>query len=121
MALISCPECEAKVSELAISCPQCGCPIAEPEPQDLHVTAPRSRGVHIILGLLFGAIGFHNFYSGHNGRGAFKLIVFSITFLLDLSTGFNTGFCLVAAVFLGLCALIEIIFVGRDGHGYPMV
>lgn len=28
MALISCPECQAQISELAKSCPKCGCPIS---------------------------------------------------------------------------------------------
>jgi hypothetical protein len=29
MALISCPECDSEVSDLALACPHCGCPLAE--------------------------------------------------------------------------------------------
>lgn len=36
---------------------------------------PKSRGVYIILGLLFGCLGIHNFYAGYVGRGAAQLII----------------------------------------------
>lgn len=131
MALINCPECSTQVSERAISCPSCGCPISR---QALGaagtastvsvvqvVSVAKSRWIHIILGLLFGGVGFHNFYSGHNGRGGIKIGLFSVGFVLDASTGFRSGFVLVAAVINALWALGEIIFVTTDANGGKMV
>ena len=136
MALIKCPECSTQVSEKAASCPSCGCPIAAQNlvqlgvpatptsipthPPPATVTISKSRGVHIILGLLFGGMGFHNFYSGHNLRGAIKIGVFLIAFALDASTRFYSGFSLVAFVAFALWALIEVITVKDDASGNAM-
>lgn len=32
MALINCPECEARISDKAVACPQCGYPLPQAEP-----------------------------------------------------------------------------------------
>jgi TM2 domain-containing membrane protein YozV len=81
----------------------------------------KSRGVYIILGLLFGGMGFHNFYSGHNLRGAIKIGIFLIAFVLDASTRFYSGFSLVALVIFALWSLIEVITVKQDAAGNVMV
>jgi len=136
MALVSCPECSTNVSDRAVSCPSCGCPIAkQPEiapqpvsqstapthsPSPRPLTVSKSRGTYIIIGLLFGAIGFHNFYSSHYGRGWIKVGLFSLGFALDASTGFRTGFSLVALVLCGLWALVEIVFQKNDAAGNAM-
>lgn len=134
MALINCPECSTSVSDKAISCPSCGCPIANSagnQPaaaapntgamaQSFMVTVSKSRGAYIILGLLFGGLGFHNFYSGHNGSGAIKVGMVLVTLALDASTRFYTGFSIIALVICGLWSLIEIISVKTDAHGNAM-
>lgn len=126
MALISCPECSTKVSDKAISCPSCGCPISAP----VHappittaspvVTLSKSRGTYIILAILFGAFGFHNFYSGHNVSGGIKLGLFLVAFVLDASTGFYSAFSLVLLVIFELWALIEAFNVSTDARGNQM-
>ena len=136
MALIKCPECSTQVSDKAASCPSCGCPIARQTQPQLSaptplastptniapptVTITKSRGVYIILGLLFGVMGFHNFYSGHNLRGAIKIGLFLIAFALDASTRFYSGFSLVALVIFALWSLIEVITVKNDASGNAM-
>ena len=131
MALINCPECATQVSDKAVSCPSCDCPIAKSAAQTMQlspgrysapptVTVSKSRGVYIILGLLFGGVGFHNFYSGHNLRGAIKIGVFLIAFALDASTRFYSGFSFVALVIFALWSLIEIITVKTDVNGTVM-
>ncbi|MBQ0960343.1 TM2 domain-containing protein [Ideonella sp. 4Y11] len=135
MALIKCPECSTQVSDKAASCPSCGYPLADATPVEGGVQAQRtpaqvnypptvkiskSRGAYIILGILFGYIGFHNFYSGHNLRGAVKFGVFILTFALDASTRFYTGFSIVAMVIFALWSLIEIVTVKNDAAGYSM-
>lgn len=81
MALIVCPECQKEVSDQAAACPACGYPIHKvveletPAQQaPAVVTVRKSRGVYIVLGLLFGMLGIHNFYAGYHGYGAAQLI-----------------------------------------------
>jgi uncharacterized membrane protein YvbJ len=63
MALISCPECKAQVSDQAGSCPQCGYPMKAPQiaPKQLHPdlvdpreTQGKSHPVLWTLGILCG-------------------------------------------------------------------
>jgi len=84
------------------------------------VTVSRNRGVYIILGLLFGGVGFHNFYAGHTVRGAVKLGIFLMAFAVDASLRFYTGFAIVAFALFALWALIEIIIVKNDACGNAM-
>ena len=95
MALISCPECATSVSDRALACPKCGCPIAKPSAVSADVPSPapaqvvtvsKSRGVYIILGLLFGVLGIHDFYAGYNGRGATKFVLVAFCFFMDSTT-----------------------------------
>jgi TM2 domain-containing membrane protein YozV len=124
MALISCPECATNVSDKALSCPSCGCPISAPStPSSVTptaVTVAKSRGVYIILGILFGAFGFHNFYSGHNLSGGIKIGIILLAFVLDAATSFYTGWSLVALVICELWALLEIMVVSTDASGNKM-
>jgi TM2 domain-containing membrane protein YozV len=73
------------------------------------VRPTKSRGVYIILGLFFGCLGIHNFYAGHNGRGAAQLI---ITILL--------GWLIIGLVITVLWSLIELIAETQDGDGQRM-
>lgn len=84
------------------------------------VTGSRNRGVYIILGLLFGGVGFHNFYAGHNVRGAIKSGTVLIAFAVDASLRFYTGFVLMALALFSLWSLIEIITVKKDACGNAM-
>ena len=84
------------------------------------VTVSKSRGVYIILGLLFGGMGFHNFYAGHHVRGAVKIGIVLIAFAVDASLRFYTGFALVAMALFTLWSLIEIITVKKDASGKAM-
>ncbi len=57
------------------------------EPRKAVPPLVRNRGIFIILGLVFGLFGFHNFYAGHYKRGAFKigcLLFAAVTKDLDL-------------------------------------
>lgn len=84
------------------------------------VTVSRSRGAYIILGLLFGWVGLHNFYAGHKVRGAFKMGIVLIAFGVDAALRFYTGFALVALALFTLWSLIEIITIKKDGSGNAM-
>lgn len=68
--------------------------------------SPKSRLAYCILGILFGALGIHNFYSGHSKRGLIKLL---LTVLL----------CWTLIVPLGvfIWVLVEICTVNADSEG----
>lgn len=65
---------------------------------------PKSRVVYIIFGLLWGVLGFHNFYAGYIGRGILQLILTC------------TGIGLIITI---IWVLIEIIAVRTDARGLP--
>ena len=139
MALISCPECNSSVSDKATGCPQCGFPIntiapvtrassSEP-PQKFHtdyvrpekstsfkqgsttiVKSAKSRGIYIILGLLLGGLGIHNFYAGYYGRG-----------LAQLLTVLILGWFVIGLVIVGVWIIIELFTVTHDAAGDEMV
>jgi TM2 domain-containing membrane protein YozV len=126
MALVNCPDCGKQVSTEAIACPGCGRPIKAPgarpgissaigssgqqhQPTPVVVQTVKSRGVFIILGLLLGCLGIHNFYAGYNGKGAAQLI---ITLVL--------GWVIVGLVVTALWALIDVCTVTVDAHGNRM-
>lgn len=136
MALIKCPECSTQVADQAASCPSCdssiaaqsqpplGVPVSltstQTPPPPTTVTVSRSRGAYIALGILFGGVGFHNFYAGHKVRGAIKLGISLVAFAVDASLRFYTGFAIVALALFWLWSLIEIITVKKDGSGNAM-
>ena len=127
MPLIDCPDCGKKVSTEAVSCPGCGRPVksAEVSPSvavgGLRTSSPqqgsppvvvqslKSRGLFIILGLLLGCLGIHNFYAGYYGRGAAQLM---ITLVL--------GWVIVGFLITAIWALIEIVTVKVDAQGNPL-
>lgn len=137
MALIACPECNARVSDRADNCPQCGYPIKsiicrphEPSEKPLHPdyvraereqvpgesVAPRvvkqakSRGVYVILGLFLGCLGIHNFYAGYFGRGVCQLLIVLIF-----------GWFVIGLVVVAIWVLVELFVVTEDAAGDPLV
>ena len=112
MPLTTCPDCHREVSTEAVACPSCGRPMKPSGPAAPQQTAPivvkaaKSRGVFIILGILLGLLGIHNFYAGYYGRGAAQLI---ITLLL--------GWVVIGIFITGFWVLIELFTVRHDADG----
>ena len=131
MALISCPECSTSVSDKAIACPKCGCPIAKPTasatsterttaPATTVVTVSKSRGVYIILGLLFGVLGIHDFYAGYNGRGAAKFCLLAFCFFMDATTPGGFVVTRLVAAIMALWTLFQLFMTTSDRAGNAM-
>jgi TM2 domain-containing membrane protein YozV len=103
-----CLFCGEVIPDSAMKCVHCG------EYLDGRVVRggllPKSRGIYIILGLLFGTLGIHNFYAGRYGVGAAQCI---LTVLLCWT--YIVPFLVV------IWALVELFVQREDGAGNPMV
>src|SRR5262249_52022542 len=112
-----CPQCGTSNWSAATQCNQCKAPspfqssqfYAPQQPIHMVVEIPKSRGVYIVLALLLGGLGIHNFYAGRIGPGITQLLLMIFTFWLILP------------IFaIGLWVLIEVIVVDKDGQGRRM-
>jgi len=116
---MNCPYCNGPIPFNASQCPGCGAPVQQPSsvsqpamPQPPIVNQSvaasvnrRNRVVYIVLGLLLGCLGIHNFYAGRTGRGVAQLL---ITVLLGWIGGW---------VVTEIWAIIDIVTVTTDGKG----
>ena len=83
MALISCPECGAEISDSARQCPRCGRPMAEPSSE---AVTTRAGGKWEALGFSLIAVGI---VLGIAGLGAFAGALAILGFALFLVGRFN--------------------------------
>lgn len=97
----------------------------------------RNRGLYIIIALLTGMLGFHNFYAGHLKKGGLQflatvvsILIIPVTAMLSvlISGGDNGGeasklvmFAVVAAPVLAVCnaisVILDIVETKTDGYG----
>ncbi len=68
----------------------------------------KSRAVYIVLAVLFGGLGIHNFYAERFGRGVIQLVLTVLFFWLIIP---------ILVVFVWV--LVDILTVTSDGHGVP--
>lgn len=119
-----CPYCMETILAEAKKCKFCG-EILDPVLRDLQSlkqnnngqvivnqnAAPissKSRAAYIVLALIFGLLGVHNFYAGRSGAGIIQL-------LLTLLGGWLAFPLVIVAIWV----IIEIIVVNTDGRGIP--
>ena len=108
-----------------------------PQQQVVYIQVPpkqKNRGIYVILGILFGCLGFHDLYAGHIARGVAHLVLvlyFFVMFLIGLSRveeGDYAQYDIVKAVILFwipwlvniLWVIVELIVIKKDGKGIPM-
>ena len=99
-----CNSCGKQVHEMAEICPSCGCRLARSS-----ILQPKKRWVYILLGLLFGQIGVHDFYARHFGRAVAYL-------LCTVAFAAMGAFPKIIVVYL-IVIIIEICVTKKDGHG----
>ncbi|WP_180876759.1 TM2 domain-containing protein [Stenotrophomonas maltophilia] len=87
--------------------------IGRPEP-DADKLPASSRSMYIVLALLFGPLGFHDFYVGKVGLGALKLAVMAIILFVQ-PIAFAAVFLL-----LYLIAVVQAFAVRHDSQGRPL-
>ena len=132
---MKCEYCDNPVPSGATRCPSCGAAIrfhdenttpnttphtiSTPQGSDIGsvgcsstaynpylFVAKKSRIVYIVLALVFGEIGVHNFYAGFIGRGVAQLLITVLSFGLLFWISW-------------IWAVIEICAVDHDGKGVP--
>jgi len=109
------------------------------QPSIVMVKPTKSRGVYIILGILLGSLGIHNFYAGHYGRGSAQLFISlliggGVAHLISLgaeSTGYADasdifvrdnlpGFLKMGCIALAVWILSDLLTVTDDSEGREM-
>jgi TM2 domain-containing membrane protein YozV len=83
--------------------------------QTITIDNPPSRGLYIILALLFGSLGVHNFYAGRHTIGAIQVILWVVAIVTSL---IYIGFLLWAVLIFW--SVIEAICITDDGRGRRM-
>lgn len=113
-----CPNCGVSCEMKASSCYSCRTDFSNRRPvadKPMHIGNPsvqivrtaKSRGVYIILALLFGMLGIHNFYAGRFGVGAAQ---FLSTVIL--------GWFVIGIFVTGIWVVVDIFTVKEDGKGF---
>lgn len=97
-----CGICGKEYSENEDVCRKCGCVLGKSS-----IGKGKERFVFIILALIFGGAGFHNFYAGYYGRGFTQLILTVASFgsLLPVTA---------------IWSLLEVFIVKSDASGTLM-
>ena len=122
---MKCEYCDNEVPPGSTRCPSCGAavkaepaqpaaPAAAAAPSVIVVPAaaagapsphpPKSRTAYVVLGILLGGLGIHNFYAGYSGRAIIQLLI-SV-----LSCGY-LGWA------IWIWAVVEACTVKQDGSG----
>lgn len=133
MALVGCQECGREISDKAAACPGCGAPQrVQPQvppqvdrSQAMHsVPATKSppssqlpassRAMYIVLSLLFGTVGFNDFYIGKFGLGMAKIAALGVSLVMEPIV-FAALFCLLA-----LLSILQAFTVRHDSKGAPL-
>ena len=131
--LINCSECGKQISDNAVSCPNCGNPIGKEPAREvksfaqrqaeylrkMEMSRPRqdeksekSRVAFILLALLLGWLGVHNFYIGRIGPGVWQLL---LTVLGIITSIVAIGYVLLFILFVWV--IVDICSVTRDAKG----
>ena len=100
-----CRECGNQISDNAAICMNCGVPTGR---SAINNSTGKNRLAYILLGVLLGIFGIHNFYAEYFGRAIAQLL---ITLLF--------GWLVVPLLGVYIWMLVEICTVTKDAKGIP--
>ena len=102
-----CPNCGGEVSADQIVCVKCGGSLSAQAPSTPPIDSKaKDKTVFLVLGILLGSLGIHNFYAGYTGKGIIQLCI-SV-----LSCGF-------LAIISTIWGIIDALTVEKDASGVP--
>ena len=91
MALITCYECGAEISDMAKSCPKCGAPSKKARPDMIQSFTPWSR-FYIVLAIILGFMGYLKVEVGGFHRPHYSNAIFCAIFAFILRWRFMRQF-----------------------------
>ena len=90
-------------------------PYGQPQPQPYGqqpygqpLPLPKSKTTFVLLGVLLGGLGIHNFYAGYTTKGIIQLVISLVTAFIGGSIG------------VWIWAVIEVCTVQVDAYGRPL-
>lgn len=106
----NCPNCGADIQPNETTCLNCGYYLP---PQHIHHYSHKSRMIAVILGLLFGGIGLHNFYLGYSSKGFIQVCLF-------LGGLFTLGLTTIISIIWGFVEVVFLLtgYTDRDGDDH---
>ena len=111
--LVQCPCCKKEMSSAAPHCPHCGLPNA-------NIPAYKSRATYIILGLLFGHLGIHNFYANQPmGVAHIAMTVCGIIATMNTVSKEISIIGVLALISNAVWVIAEVCSSETDGDGVP--
>ncbi len=108
-----CPNCGHEIHKQDHNCSHCGYQLPL---QRTKVVYPKRKIVAIILGLILGGLGIHNFYLGYSSKGFFQIVLFFV----GLLTFGATTFLAIIWGLIDVCALLLGI-INRDGDDHLLI
>ncbi len=104
-----CNNCGSVIAAQAVICVKCGVSTGRGAVGG-GATKTTSRTTYVLLGLLCGGFGIHNFVAGYVGRGIAQLVIAIVGSI------FTIGLALCP---LYIWSLIEVCIVKKDANGVP--
>lgn len=108
LPLRHCPNCGERIHDHDYICSHCG---YELPIQRVTIPQKRYKRTAIMLAILLGGLGIHNFYLGYSSKGFFQIVLF-------VSGLFTIGFTTFIAIIWGIVDALMICFgiIERDGN-----
>ena len=119
-----CKNCGKEIEEGAKFCPACGQQLdGEIQPQKVVIVKkerePKSQFVAIVLCLIFGLVGFHDFYLGKNGAGVLKILILLLLSWIYIGWIINIIWCIMDFIVI-LCRGFEALYTNEEYYKkYP--
>lgn len=101
-----CKNCGNEISDQAAICLKCGVATGSRALNNTLGEMNKSKTSYIVMGLLLGSLGIHNFYAGYSGKGIAQLL---ITIL--------TGWLIIPLLGVWIWNVIEVCTVTKDAKG----